>query len=168
MIVIYAYLAGEDDPRKCTARKMVRFGLAKEVHRLTSLPGNAIVLDPTFPKAMSPEDRQLVMDDGLVVLDLSWNKLERVPSSVTSRQRRALPFLVAANPVMWGKPLQLSSVEAVAAALYIVGEKEQAEHVLSKFSWGRHFLELNKEPLERYSKAANSREVVEIQSEYIS
>ncbi len=168
MVDVYAYLGGEDDPKKCTARKMVRFGAARPVQRLTALPGDAVVLDPTAPKAISVEDRQTILNNGLVVLDLSWNKLERMPGSILSRTRRALPFLVAANPVNWGKPLQLSSVEAVAAALYIIGEKEQAGLILAKFNWGKHFLELNREPLERYAGATSSLEIIAIQSEYIS
>ena len=167
MIAVYTYLAGEDDPRKCTARKMVRFGMARALHSLSSIPGGAVVLDPTSAKALSAEDRKAIREQGIAVLDLSWNKLERVPSAILSRQRRALPFLVAANPVNWGKPLQLSSVEAVAAALFIIGERGQASEVLSKFTWGSNFIELNREPLERYSRAANSSEVVAIQSEYV-
>lgn len=167
LIQVYAYLAGEDDPKKCTARKMVRFGMAKAVRSLSSIPGGAVVLDPTSPKALSAEDREAIREHGLAVLDLSWNKLERVPSAIMSRQRRALPFLVAANPVNWGKPLQLSSVEAVAAALFIIGEEHQASLVLSKFTWGSNFIVLNREPLERYSRAANSAEVVAVQSDYV-
>jgi pre-rRNA-processing protein TSR3 len=82
-------------------------------------------------------------------------------------KHRALPFLLAANPVNFGKPFKLSTVEAFAAALFILGEKEQAALILNKFKWGRTFLELNQEPLERYSKAANSTEVVKIQGEYL-
>ena len=67
----------------------------------------------------------------------------------------------------FGRPLKLNSAEAFAAALYILGYKEQAERVLSKFNWGHSFLELNKEPLEEYATAKNSAEIVEIQSHYI-
>jgi pre-rRNA-processing protein TSR3 len=69
--------------------------------------------------------------------------------------------------VNWGKPMKLSSAEAFAAALYIMGFKEQASKVLEKLSWGLGFLELNREPLERYSEARTSAEVVAIQSDYI-
>jgi pre-rRNA-processing protein TSR3 len=80
---------------------------------------------------------------------------------------RALPFLVAANPVNYGKPFRLTTVEAFAAALVILGDREQAEQVLSKFTWGETFLELNAEPLRRYADCADSTEVVAVQQEYL-
>ncbi|MGD0625800.1 MAG: DUF367 domain-containing protein [Thermodesulfobacteriota bacterium] len=61
---------------------------------------------------------------------------------------------------------KLSSVEAFSAALYILGFKEEAEKTLSKFSWGEQFIKLNQEPLDRYSSAETSEEVVRIQLEY--
>jgi pre-rRNA-processing protein TSR3 len=61
----------------------------------------------------------------------------------------------------------LNSVEAFAAALAILGEKEQAEEILSAFSWGMRFLEVNHDPLTEYACAKDSAEVVEIQSCYI-
>lgn len=82
-------------------------------------------------------------------------------------EHRALPYLVAANPVNFGRPMQLTTVEAIAAALVIFGEKKRAEDVLSKFNWGHTFLELNEEPLRRYAACADSTEVVEIQREYL-
>jgi pre-rRNA-processing protein TSR3 len=83
------------------------------------------------------------------------------------RIRRALPFLVAANPVNFGKPCVLSSVEALAAALYIIGEKERAAELLSKVSWGIRFLEVNREPLDLYTSAKDSTEIIKIQELFI-
>jgi pre-rRNA-processing protein TSR3 len=76
--------------------------------------------------------------------------------------------LIAANPVNYGKPTKLSTVEALAAALFILGFREKAERLLSVFKWGSSFLSLNKELLETYAGAHNSSEVVELQREFMS
>lgn len=164
---VFAYISGEDDPKKCTARRMVRFGLAIPVRTARALPRSAVLLDPTSQVALSPSDRAAALESGIIVLDFSWKRLEQGKLSVFSGIRRALPFLVAANPVMWGRPLQLSSAEAVASALYILGEREQATELLSRFQWGHNFLALNREPLDAYSAARDSSDVVRIQSQFI-
>ena len=61
----------------------------------------------------------------------------------------------------------LSSVEALAASLYILGEQERAAKVLGCVSWGIRFLEVNKEPLELYAKAMDSTEVVRFQELFL-
>ena len=167
MIPVFVYDRGECDPKKCTAKKMVRFGLAEELPSLRSIPRGSVVLTPFSQKSVSREDAAKAQAFGLVVMDLSWNNIEDFPKVREDANQRALPFLLAANPVNWGKPMKLSSVEAVAAALYIMGFREQAKLVLSKFSWGEQFLKLNAEPLERYSEARTSAEVVRIQMEYV-
>jgi len=78
-------------------------------------------------------------------LDCSWAHAEEIFSSVRLRDR-ALPFLVAANPVNYGKPFKLSTVEALAAGLVILGELEQAQEILSKFKWGHVFWSLTMSP----------------------
>jgi pre-rRNA-processing protein TSR3 len=80
---------------------------------------------------------------------------------------RALPFVLAANPVNYGKPFQLSTVEAFAAALYILGEVRQAKKILGIYTWGPHFLELNREPLDDYRRARTSEEVIRAMKKYI-
>jgi pre-rRNA-processing protein TSR3 len=166
-VPIYVYDEGECDPKRCTAKKLIRLGLAKEVHDLRRPPRGCLVLDPSAEKAVSAEDRDLVQANGILVMDLSWKNIEHFPKIGKGSFPRALPYLLAANPTNWGKPMKLSSAEAVAAALYIVGFKEQAKVLLSKFSFGEQFLILNQEPLERYSQARTSAEVVAIQSDYI-
>jgi pre-rRNA-processing protein TSR3 len=74
---------------------------------------------------------------------------------------------MAANPVNFGKPCKLSSVEALAAALYILGEKDRARELLSKISWGIRFLEVNQEPLDLYAEAKDSSDVIKIQGFYL-
>lgn len=78
-----------------------------------------------------------------------------------------MPFLIAGNPVNFGKPTKLTTVEALAAALYIAGFKDEAAHLLSIFVWGHTFLELNSERLESYANAENSTEIVELQKRFM-
>lgn len=154
---------GDDDPKKCTARKLARFDLA-ELHRSERAVPYGIVLNPHAERALSPADR--AESDTLVALDCSWETAEAALFSMPG-VHRALPFLVAANPVNFGKPFRLNTVEAFAAALVILGEREQAEEILGKFRWGETFLELNAEPLRRYAACADSTEVVAVQAEYL-
>ncbi|QDX40431.1 DUF367 family protein [Salarchaeum sp. JOR-1] len=153
---------GDDDPEKCTARKLARFDLA-ELHRSASATPYGVVLNPHAEVALSPADAD---HQRLVALDCSWETAEKAMFEMPG-DHRALPFLVAANPVNYGQPFQLNTVEAFAGALCILGEREHAEEILAKFTWGHTFLELNEEPLRRYAECEDSTEVVEIQQEYL-
>jgi len=48
-----------------------------------------------------------------------------------------------------------------------MGEKETAGKMLSIYNWGIRFLETNQEPLDAYAGCKNSREVVEVQKEFL-
>lgn len=160
---INAYRDNSCDPKKCTMKKLERFGLLKVVSSINRIQKSTLLLDPRAD-VLSPADK--VWAKSVTALDCSWEVLDETDFSAW-KGRRALPFLVAANPVNFGKPFTLTSVEAIAATLVILGEYAQAELILSKFNWGLNFLKLNEEPLKEYSEAKNSEEVLKIQSEYI-
>ncbi|MGQ0797225.1 MAG: DUF367 family protein [Methanobacteriota archaeon] len=161
-IRLYAYDARQCDPKRCTARKLRRFGLVTFVSRPTSIPRGAIVLTPKAERALSPADGARAEASGLAVLDVSWRRgvFPRVPQATP----RALPYLLAANPVNYGKPFTLSSAEAFAAALAMFGREDQAREVLSKFAWGEQFLTLNREPLGAYREAVDGDGIVRAQA----
>jgi len=163
-IGLFALMEREDDPKKCTAAKLVRLGDLREVRDARTIPRGAVVLDPEAEKALSREDLEAAMRRGVLVLDCSWNKLSRFPRVRSGLRHRALPFLVAANPTNFGKAQKLSSAEALAAAAYILGERERAEHLMSRFKWGSAFLDMNRERLEAYAAADTSAEVVQAQA----
>ena len=158
---LHARYEGDDDPEKCTARKLARFDLLALHHSARAVPAG-LVLDPHAERALSPADDP----ETLIALDCSWETASREAFDL-SGPHRALPFLVAANPVNYGHPFELTTAEALAGAMYILGERERARELCSKFRWGHTFLELNAEPLERYAQCADSMEVVAVQNEYL-
>ncbi len=160
---LYAYDAGQCNPKKCTARKLARAGLIKSVNVMGKIPHKTILLVPTAEKALSPAD--IKSTNSVTVFDCSWDKIATFGEALRKLRRikRALPYLIAANPTNYGKPFILSSAEALAAALFILGEHEQSQYILSKFKWGDEFLRLNEDRLLTYSEAEDSSEVVEMQ-----
>jgi pre-rRNA-processing protein TSR3 len=167
LVKIVIYHAGQCDPKKCTALKLRRHGLVKLVHKIKFLPRRAVVLNPLSKTAFSPADRERIEKFGLAALDFSWEHAERVLLKSVRGTSRCLPYLIAGNPVNFGSPTKLSTAEALAAALYIAGFKEEAYRLLSIFKWGHTFLELNKERLESYSKAKDSKAVIEVQKQFM-
>ncbi|WP_135534800.1 MULTISPECIES: DUF367 family protein [Halostella] len=154
---------GDDDPKKCTARKLERFDLAA-LHRSARATPYGVVLNPHAEQALSPADADA---NRLVALDCSWETAGEAMFDLPG-EHRALPFLVAANPVNYGRPFRLTTVEALAAGLVILGERDHAERILAKFTWGETFLELNAEPLRRYADCEDSTEIVAVQDEYLA
>lgn len=160
------YHAGQCDPKRCTGLKLKRFGLVSLLKSPREIPSGAVLLNPFSQKAFSREDEAHVRR-GIVALDCSWKRAEEVFASVGARtQGRALPLLMAANPVNYGKISKLSTAEALSASLYILGYKKEGKELLSKFKWGETFLSLNGELLESYSSAGSSKELLRIQNEY--
>jgi pre-rRNA-processing protein TSR3 len=161
---LIVYHARQCSPKRCTALKLSRFALVKLVRSARAIPRNAIVLNPFASTTLSPQDGDA---KALAALDCSWERAREAFRGYCGNARhRSLPLLVAANPVNYGKIAKLSTAEALAAALYILGEREQAEALLSKFKWGHSFLELNRSLLEDYAGASSALEVLAVQREY--
>ena len=140
----------------------------KLVYNINRIPSGAIVLNPYAEKAVSYEDYRFVQRRGVVGLDCSWNEVSSSKKFFSlSKYHRSLPFLIATNPVNYGKPCILSTVEAISATLYITRFKDEARDILDGFKWGHTFLELNHDLLESYSEADTSAEVVRIQNEFL-
>lgn len=154
------------DPKKCSGRKLLRHNLIKNLKLGQRFQG--LVLSPVGTQCVSPNDRDIIKKSGLAVIDCSWAKIDETPfGRMKSPHPRLLPFLVAANPINYGKPYQLSCVEALAAAMFITGHKKEAQFYLSKFSWGHSFLELNSEVLELYTACTDSKSVIEAQEKFL-
>jgi pre-rRNA-processing protein TSR3 len=165
-ITISVYHAKQCDPKKCTALKLKRHNMVRVVHRIRGLPRGAVILNPFSDRAFSPADSGRLERRGLAAIDCSWIHADEVFELSMHGASRCLPYLIAANPTNYGVPTKLSTVEALAAALYIVGFKEEAERLLSIFKWGPNFIVLNRELLDAYAQAKNSTEVVELQRSF--
>ncbi len=153
------------DTKKCTGIRLKKFNLINFYPK--PIRPRGVVLSPFSIKSISKEDLPMILDGGLTIIDCSWNEIDKMRRYFESDSARSLPYLVAANPVNYGKPFKLSSVEAFAAALYITGFKKQASFILSKFKWGPNFIVLNEDLLEAYSSVNTSKEIIQIQNKYI-
>jgi len=150
-IRLLVYHTNDDDPKKCTARKLKRFGYVEFVKEVRKIPRKAIILNPLADRICSPSDRFYAEKYGILAVDCSWKKVKEVFHKLRSfKNHRALPFLVAVNPVNYGKPFRLSTLEAFIATLYIIGKEDQARKISELYKWSYHFINVNKDFLARY------------------
>jgi len=159
-------LAGEDHPKACTGRRLLRWKRALRVPREGASFPKPIVLDPYSPTPLSSADLETAERSGVLAVDCSWNRLASrgtfPGAAVGDRSRgthRRLPILIAANPQHYGRVAELNTVEALSAALSILGRVEEAEGLLDGFRGGPEFLEVNRKRLDRYRLAASATEV---------
>ena len=155
----------EDDPAKCTSAKMVKFHLARSI-RPNQIPRGSIVLSPFASEIVLNVDRAAALSEGLVVIDCSWvNATSTFKRRLNGIQRR-LPVLMAGNPTNYSKLNSLSSIEATAAALYIMDFRDFSRRLLSLYKWGGTFLSLNADALNDYSTATSQDEIKKIELDY--
>jgi pre-rRNA-processing protein TSR3 len=162
---IMVLLFREDDPSKNTALKLVRAGLAWIV-RKREIRGYPLILNPYANEYVGPWHREVVLKYGILVVDASWKKLEPRRFQGLRGVHGKLPPLLPGNPINYGKLCILSSIEAVAAALYITGFKEAYSSMLGLYKWMNTFHTLNAELLEEYANAKSKEDLEKIISTY--
>lgn len=157
---VQVFMLRQDDPTKCTAAKLIKFGLARQI-RKTIRP--AMVLDPFATKIVLKTDGRVV--NSITAIDCSWELAKKTFTQNFSGFSRRLPPLLAGNPVNYAKIGKLTTAEAIAATLFIMGFDDQAHAILNKFKWGHTFFDLNQDLLKDYSNADTQEKAVEISND---
>jgi pre-rRNA-processing protein TSR3 len=154
----------QDDPFRCTAAKLIKFNL---VRRLSYIHRDMLVLNPFATVTLSRQDAKI--SNSVCAIDCSWSRakdeLKYRKAAFHGIQRR-LPLLLAANPTNYSRAGMLSTAEALAGSLYILGFRETAAELMNKFKWGHTFLELNANILEDYSNAESSTGIADLEQTY--
>jgi pre-rRNA-processing protein TSR3 len=154
------------DPKRCTGARLARRGIFDRMNLKQHFRG--IVLSPEGKVAVSPADKEILETSGMSLIDCSWARLKEIPfRQMQAGHHRLLPFMVAANPVNYGRPGKLSCAEAAAATLYICGKADAARAILDQFGWGAEFLKINQEVLDLYASCKDAEEVVRKQNEWL-
>ncbi|KAI9710580.1 MAG: ribosome biogenesis protein tsr3 [Bogoriella megaspora] len=149
---------GHCDAKRCSGKRLMRLNMMRELHVGQKFAG--VVVSPKAKKILSAEDKELLEQYGAAVVECSWKRVDEVPfSRIGGKCERLLPYLVAANPTNYGRPWRLNCVEALAACFSICGHQEWAEHILSTFSYGDAFLEMNASLFKRYAACSTEEEV---------
>lgn len=151
----------QDDPSKCTAAKLVKFGIAKRIKHLT---GKDMILNPFAKEFVLKTDRDLTAS--LTGIDCSWELAQNMFLKRFVGLSRKLPPLLAGNPVNYSKVGKLTTAEAIAGALYVMDYKDLADSVLDKFKWGHTFFDLNQYLIQDYLTAKTTEDIVKISQEY--
>ena len=150
----------QDDPRKCTALKLIRFKLANQIKKTSP---RCLILNPFAKKILLPTD---IYIKSITAIDCSWNKIDRIHIKQFVGIHRKLPPLFAGNPINYSKLNKLTTAEAITAALFILGYYEISKQIISKFNWGHSFIELNRNLLDDYSRLKSMEEIYEILNDY--
>ena len=151
----------QDDPKKCTAAKLIKFGLARKI---TKSQSKTVLLHPYAKKTLLSNEKSLFTS--ITGIDCSWTLAEEVFQKNFVGVSRKLPPLLAGNPVNYSKINKLTTVEAIAGAAFILGYEELSQKLLEKFNWGHTFLELNENLLHDYQNVKSEDQVNEIIREY--
>jgi pre-rRNA-processing protein TSR3 len=169
---LFVRITGEDHPKACTGRRLVRQGLAREWKEGAPNGRGPILLDPRATEPLTALDAPRAATAGILVVDCSWNRLSQrggfdpALTGLARLPRRRLPWLFAGNPQHYGRVGELNTAEAFAGALDILGDRGAAERVLSTFAGGPGFLRLNARLLEAYRTARSVDELRAAEREF--
>ena len=118
---LIVYHTNEDDPKKCSAKKLARFGHVNLETKIRQTPKNAILLNPFAERCFSKEDKKNAEKNGILAVDCSWVNAETSFGFLDKRcVSRALPYLIAANPVNFEKSLNVQNLIWEAILLILV------------------------------------------------
>lgn len=146
------------DSKRCSGKRLIHFGQMRELAVGQKFAG--VVISPNAKSILSPADRPLLEQFGAAVVECSWVRVKEVPwSRIGGKCERLLPYLVAANPVNYGRPWRLNCVEALAACFMICGREDWAQNVLQHFPYGQPFLEINSQLFTRYAACQDEEEM---------
>ncbi len=88
----------QDDPKKCTAAKLIKFGLGKKI--IKSQP-KTVLLHPFAQKTLFNHEKSSF--NSITGIDCSWALAEEVFQKNFVGAARKLPPLLAGNPVNYSK-----------------------------------------------------------------
>ena len=164
---VFMWEFGQNDPKRDSGSKLRRLGYAGLLRIGQSFPG--VVLSSEAKVYVSGADSEIVREHGVGGINCSWNRLGEIPfgSMGKGRNQRVLPLLVAANSVNYGRPFKMNTAEAMAACLYIAGQKEDAQALLSPFGYGPEFFRINHDALEAYAACDSHEAVVAAQAVFL-
>ena len=151
----------QDDPTKCTAAKLVKFGMARQVRKTSQ---KSVVLNPFSEEYILKPDCANM--NSITAIDCSWELAQKMFFKRFTGMSRKLPPLLAGNPVNYSKTGKLTTAEAIAGTLYIIGLDNLANSILNKFKWGHTFYDLNQDLLMDYSKASQHEDIIQIAKDY--
>ncbi|KAF3903307.1 hypothetical protein AA313_de0207318 [Arthrobotrys entomopaga] len=162
---------GHCDPKRCSGKKLEKAGLIRNLRIGQKFPGVVVTKREARPNGkvvVSPADAEIVNEAGAAVVECSWARISEIPfSRIGGKHERLLPYLVAANPVNYGRPWKLNCAEALAACFYITGHPDWAEEIMLPFTWGHAFLEINEDLLDKYAACEDADGVKAAETDWL-
>ncbi|KAK6536314.1 ribosome biogenesis protein tsr3 [Arthrobotrys megalospora] len=158
---------GHCDPKRCSGKRLEKAGLIRNLRIGQKFAG--VVVTPNGKLVVSPADAEIVNEAGAAVVEASWARISEIPfSRIGGKHERLLPYLVAANPVNYGRPWKLNCAEALAACFYITGHPDWAEDIMLPFTWGHAFIEINEDLLDKYAACEDAEGVKAVETEWLN